>query len=109
MAAVIKAESTLTDRYQTTVPDLVRRALGLEKRDRINYRIQPDGTVLLARAEPKDQDDPVLTKFLGFIADDIEKRPQAVRAIGRDWLQGMQSLVEGVEIDLDTKLSEEDE
>ncbi|MFM7907200.1 MAG: type II toxin-antitoxin system PrlF family antitoxin, partial [Microcystis sp.] len=28
-------ESTLTDRYQTTIPDSVRKALGLNKRDKI--------------------------------------------------------------------------
>ena len=32
------AESTLTDRYQTTVPEPVRKALGLNKRDKI-YRV----------------------------------------------------------------------
>ena len=32
------AESTLSDRYQTTVPEAVRKALGLSKRDKI-YRV----------------------------------------------------------------------
>ncbi|MFM6063282.1 MAG: type II toxin-antitoxin system PrlF family antitoxin, partial [Microcystis panniformis] len=36
-------ESTLTDRYQTTIPDSVRKVLGLNKRDKICYNIQPDG------------------------------------------------------------------
>ena len=31
MAATIEVESTLTDRYQTTVPETVRRALKLGK------------------------------------------------------------------------------
>ncbi len=35
-------ESTLTDHYQTTVPDAVRKALGLNKRDKISHAIQPD-------------------------------------------------------------------
>lgn len=30
----LDAESTLMDRYQTTVPETVRRALGLGKRDK---------------------------------------------------------------------------
>ena len=33
MATELEAESTLTDRYQTTVPEVVRRALKLGKRD----------------------------------------------------------------------------
>ena len=35
MPATLEAESTLTDRYRTTVPDAVRRALQLRKRDKI--------------------------------------------------------------------------
>ena len=37
MPATLEAESTLTDRYQTTVPETVRRALRLGKRDKIHY------------------------------------------------------------------------
>ena len=43
MPATMQVESTLTDRYQTTVPDTVRRALRLGKRDKISYTIRPDG------------------------------------------------------------------
>ena len=50
MAHALKLESTLTDRYQTTVPNAVRHALKLGKRDKICYLIQPDGGVILARA-----------------------------------------------------------
>jgi len=41
--AALEIESTLTDRYQTTVPDVVRRTLRLRKRDKIRYLVQPDG------------------------------------------------------------------
>jgi antitoxin PrlF len=41
-----EAESTLTDRYQTTIPDPVRKALHLNKRDKIHYTIQPNGQVI---------------------------------------------------------------
>jgi antitoxin PrlF len=41
MAATLEVESTLTDRYQTTVPETVRRALKLGKRDKIHYTIRP--------------------------------------------------------------------
>jgi len=43
MPATLEAESTLTDRYQTTVPETVRRALRLRKRDKIQYVIRPSG------------------------------------------------------------------
>jgi antitoxin PrlF len=32
---VLEAESTLTTRYQTTIPDAVRKVLGLSKHDRL--------------------------------------------------------------------------
>ena len=41
MPATLEAESTLTDRYQTTVPETVRRALRLGKRDKITTPFAP--------------------------------------------------------------------
>ncbi len=35
--ATLVAESTVTDRYQTTMPDPIRRVLKLGKRDRLRY------------------------------------------------------------------------
>ena len=42
MSANHDIESTLTDRYQTTVPETVRRALRLGKRDKIPLRRSPE-------------------------------------------------------------------
>ncbi|MBI2969165.1 MAG: type II toxin-antitoxin system PrlF family antitoxin, partial [Gammaproteobacteria bacterium] len=50
MEPTLTAESTLTARYQTTVPNTVRKALRLRKRDKIRYSIEPDGRVILTRA-----------------------------------------------------------
>ena len=43
MAAIFEVESTLTDRYQTTVPEMVRLVLWLGKRDKIQYEIRQNG------------------------------------------------------------------
>lgn len=51
MAATLEVESTLTDRYQTTVSETARRALKLGKRDKIHYTIRASGEVVLTRAE----------------------------------------------------------
>jgi antitoxin PrlF len=99
-------ESTLTDRYQTTVPDSVRKALGLNKRDKIRYTIQPGGTVLMARAEARD---PVVEEFLDFLAKDLEKNPDRIQTISPKLLSHVRSLISNVEIDLDAPLSAEDE
>ena len=100
------AESTLTDRYQTTVPEPVRKALGLSKRDKICYTIQADGGVLISRVE---QDDPIIGKFLNFLAHDIAENPQNIQAISADLLSCVHSLVSEVAIDLDAALADEDE
>ena len=109
MPATLELESTLTDRYQTTVPETVRRALRLGKRDKIHYTIQPDGAVLITRASPKDEDDPVLGHFLGFLAQDITTHPEHVQAMDAGLLARIKLLVGNVEVDLDAPLSADDE
>lgn len=103
------SESTLTDRYQTTVPEPVRKALNLNKRDKICYTIQPDGQVVISRTDQTEESDPVLGRFLNFIAQDIEKNPQHLQAISSDLVSHAQSLVAGVDFDLDAPLPDEDE
>ena len=55
------------------------------------------------------EDDPVLAKFLTFLAADISQNPQNVSAIDSNLLDRVQTLVFNVEIDLDGPLSDEDE
>jgi antitoxin PrlF len=102
-------ESTLTDRYQTTVPKNVREALQLKKRDKIRYDIQPNGTVCVSRVDTREQDDDVLEHFLEFLADDIKKHPEKIQAIQPELVQRVKSLVQDVDLDLDAPLSPEDE
>jgi antitoxin PrlF len=109
MAATLEVESTLTDRYQTTVPETVRRALRLGKRDKIHYSIRPGGEVVLTRVEATEVDDPVLGQFLGFLARDIASHPERLQAIDSTFVQRIQSLTAGIEIDLDAPLSADDE
>ncbi|MBV1790128.1 type II toxin-antitoxin system PrlF family antitoxin [Marinobacterium sp. D7] len=106
--SILITESTLTDRYQTTVPDAVRKALHLGKREKIRYTIQPDGNVLLSRAD-QDEADPVLGSFLTFLANDIQANPQRLKAATPELASRIQSLVGGIEVDLDAPLDDEDE
>lgn len=101
-------ESTLTDRYQTTVPDAVRKALHLGKREKIRYTIQSDGNVLLSRADVNEQD-PALGSFLTFLAKDIESHPERVKAATPELVARIHGLVSAVEIDLESPLDYEDE
>ncbi|MFK0034889.1 type II toxin-antitoxin system PrlF family antitoxin [Pseudomonas monteilii] len=108
MASTLDVESTLTDRYQTTVPETVRRALGLKKRDKIHYSIRPDGEVILTRAEATE-DDPVLGQFLDFLAHDIATNPQRLQVVDADLIARLDKLVGDAEVDLDQPLSADDE
>lgn len=108
-STILDAESTLTDRYQTTVPEPVRLALKLGKRDKIHYKIMGDGEVLLSRAPAAGDDDPVLGSFLDFLARDMKAHPERLQAIDPGLVQRVQALVGGVEIDLDAPLAAEDE
>ena len=106
--SLLVTESTLTDRYQTTVPDAVRKVLHLNKREKIRYTIQPDGNVLLSRVDMYEAD-PVLDNFLSFLANDIKNNPQHVKAVSHELVARIQSLVADVEVDLDAPLNDEDE
>lgn len=107
--ANLEVESTLTDRYQTTVPETVRRALRLGKRDKILYTIRAGGEVVLARVDGSAADDPVLAQFLDFLASDIATNPQRLQVIDSSFVQRLQSLGLCTEVDLDAPLSPDDE
>lgn len=109
MPATLEVESTLTDRYQTTVPETVRRALQLGKRDKIHYTIRPSGEVVLTRAEVSEGNDPVLGQFLSFLARDIASHPERLQVVDASFVQHIQSLVNRIEVDLDAPLSADDE
>ena len=109
MSATLEAESTLTDRYQTTVPEVVRRALRLSKRDKIHYTIRPNGEVVIARATPGDGNDPALMPFLRFLARDMAEHPKRLKAMDTDLAQRIQALVGGIEVNLEASLSADDE
>ena len=109
MAATLEVESTLTDRYQTTVPETVRRALRLGKRDKIHYTIRPGGEVILSRVEITEEDDPMLGQFLGFLSRDIAIHPERLQSIDAGLVRRLRSLTGSIDVDLDAILSADDE
>ena len=109
MATTLEVQSTLTDRYQTTVPETVRRALKLGKRDKIHYSIRPSGEVVLTRADASDEDDPALGPFLALLATDIARHPSQLRALDTDLANRLQSLTKGIEVNLDEALPADEE
>lgn len=109
MPAVLEAESTLTERYQTTVPETVRRALRLGKRDKIRFTIRADGDVVLSRAALTPTEDPVIGQFLHFLASDMATHPERLAAIDASLVQRIQTLVGDLDVNLDAALAAEDE
>lgn len=110
VVATLVAESTLTDRYQTTVPDPIRRALNLGKRDKIRFSLQSDGRVTVERVSPGDeQDDPVLDAFLGFLSRDVEQHPERLRSFDSALRERIAGLAGNTTVDLDAPLAPDDE
>jgi antitoxin PrlF len=103
-AAAFDCESTLTDRYQTTVPARVREALNLGKHDKLHYTVSP-GRVVVTRATKPEQEDPVLGRFLAFVAEDIAAHPERVRVIDKGLYDRIQALVGHIAVNLDEPLA----
>lgn len=103
--AVQTTESTLTDRYQTTVPAPVRRFLGLRKRDRLRYTFSGE-TVTISRSDPAETNeaDPALQPFLHLLADDVARHPEHIQPITSDLVSRVRDLTHGTEVDLDAPL-----
>lgn len=103
---ILEAESTLTGRYQTTVPAAVRKALRLQKHDRIVFKVTPDGRVELQRAA-EEAEDPAVGSFLRLLARDIAVG--TAQPVSPELLQRIQPLVSDVDLDLEAPLRAEDE
>ena len=99
---LVSAESTLTDRYQTTIPEVVRKALGLGKRDRLEFLLDETGAVRLKKAaEPEEHEDSTIVAFLDLLAKDIEQNPQNQRELDESFWTAIDKLTEGVEVEMD--------
>lgn len=104
----VVSQSTLTDRYQTTVPATVRKALHLNKRDKLNFTVLDDGKVLVTKAEEKESD-PILGEFLSFLESDMKTHPEHIHALSGESKARADALIADVFIDLDEPLNDEDE
>jgi antitoxin PrlF len=104
----LQTESTLTDRYQTTVPSVVRKALHLGKKDKITFTVESNGSVTLSRAE-QSNGDPALNAFLEFLGKDMHAHPENIQALSADMKISVDALIQDVDIDLDAPLNNEDD
>ena len=72
-----EVEASVTDRFQTTLPSAVRKVLGIGKREKIVYRVRPDG-VEIARAGSGSGEDDALGPFLALLDRRFETRPRNI-------------------------------
>ena len=93
---VLEAESTLTARYQTTIPDAVRKVLGLRKHDRVVYRVSDSGEVRLARADAVGTEDPALAPFLALLDARVAREPASIVPYSNADAEDDLALVKGV-------------
>jgi bifunctional DNA-binding transcriptional regulator/antitoxin component of YhaV-PrlF toxin-antitoxin module len=77
------SQSTITDKFQTTIPLAVRQALKLSPRQRVSYEVRPDGSAILRPV-------PSLNQLFGSVklerpaASTGEEKKAARAAIARD-------------------------
>lgn len=95
-AEILEIPATITARGQTTVPAAIRKMLALGKRDQVVFRGLADGTVVIAKKRPgTDDGDPVIGKFLEFLARDMASEPARISAGAEVAAVARQGLGEG--------------
>jgi len=106
-AEILEIPATITARGQTTVPAAIRKMLALGKGDQVVFRGLADGTVVIAK-KASDEDDPVIGKFLEFLARDMAHEPARIRPVPRSLVSRAKALVRGIEVDVDTPLPDDE-
>ncbi|MFN4271154.1 MAG: type II toxin-antitoxin system PrlF family antitoxin [Thermosynechococcus sp.] len=101
MGVMLKEESTITAKGQTTVPKSVRQALGVDYGGRITFVVDDQRRVYVERAA-EEASDPVVDRFLEFLAQDMRKHPGTSGAARPASLRDrVAALVGDMDVDLD--------
>jgi antitoxin PrlF len=104
-----KSPPPLQRAARATVPAAIRKMLALGKRDQVVFGGLADGTVVIAKKETcADGDDPVIGKFLEFVARDMMHEPARIRPVPRSLVSRAKALAKGVEADVDAPLPDDE-
>lgn len=104
MGALVKEESTITAKGQTTVPKAVRQALGVDYGDRIAFVVDANRRVYVERVDQKESD-PVVEGFLELLARDMLLHPaDSVVELSAPLRDRVRSLVAGMDVDVDAEI-----
>ncbi len=103
MAQALEKSSKITAKGQTTVPEAIRRALGVETGDRIAFRVER-GAVTLHRIEA-EHTDPAVGAFLDFLERDIARGN--VQVLPVDLMNQIDAVLGDLDIDLDAPIDDD--
>jgi antitoxin PrlF len=101
----IEEVCTITAKGQTTVPKVIRNALGVGYGGRIAFRVE--GGIVSVHAVAEPQADPALAPFLALLERDFATRPHALRPLTPELSARMTAATEGVKIDPDAPIEGE--
>ncbi len=104
MAVLLKEESTITAKGQTTVPKAVRKALGVDYGGRIAFFVDDAHRVYVEKAT-EDVSDPVVDRFLEFLARDMTRHPgTSIVPLATALRDRMGALAGNMDVDLDAEI-----
>lgn len=104
----LRASSKLTARGQTTIPAAVRDAMNLQPGENIEYAVLQGGKVLITRQETMADDAQVKASFLSFLPADRRNTAANIKMLDRGLLTRITSLTEGMDVDLDAPLMDDE-
>jgi antitoxin PrlF len=108
MKTLLKEESTITAKGQTTVPKAVRQALGVDYGGRISFVVDAQKRVYLEKAGDAETDDPIVESFLAFLARDMAShRDRSVLSFPPALRDRITALTEGMTADPDADIEGE--
>lgn len=94
--------SKVTSRSQTTLPNGVRKALGIKPgEDTLEWEIRGDEAIARRATADSDAEDPALAPFLQLLERDITEHPERLSGLPEDLYRRWMAVTEGMEGDLD--------
>lgn len=95
---ILQLASTLTERFQTTIPAPVRDVLHLGKHAKVGYRITEAGAVELFNAGLEEAD-PALIPFLSLLDEQFKRSPKSITPYTQEESLDDLALARGVKLD----------
>jgi antitoxin PrlF len=94
--------SKVTSRSQTTLPNGVRKALGIKPgEDALEWEIRGDEAVARRASVEREENDPALAPFLHLLERDIAEHPERLSGVPEDLYRRWMALTDGMEGDPD--------